>query len=741
MKLSTSYAATWVAVIIAYQAGMGYAELYATLPGEMTLVWPPAGIGFAAALMVGPRIWPAIAAATVLGHLWIAPVPLAFLPFSAAANAASVVVAVLALRRFVDGPLWRLSVRRGFALLCGGLLLSVVGASIGSVGMAVAGMAKGGLAATFLAWMLGDLFGVVICGPAVLSLILRFSGRDRNIRGLWRGGVAEKIAWLVGFAGVGLALAWLARQDPDLALPLNLLPFSFLIWSALRFPPWYTHTALMAVMLIIVAMIDLGRAGFDQPESVAEFATFLVLLAVMSAMPLLVSASTFERRRYARKLTWRADHDRLTGLLNRDAFEERVKAALIEVNRTNEPIALCYMDLDQFKVVNDTCGHGVGDHFIKQIAAALRRNLRPNDLLARLGGDEFGLLLRNCPVERVQHRVDTLRDRVGAHRFVWQKRVFSFTLSAGITPVDVDVRADFARLLSEADAACYAAKEQGRNRSRLSNHSDRELVRRHRSMEWAARINDALERDRFRLYCQPISPIGKLGGSTAHFEILVRMVDENGDLLLPGAFLPAAERYNLMTRIDRWVVSRALRWLVSHPAILERVEICAVNLSGSSLGDDSFHRFLKKIFGDTGAPCEKLCFEITETAAISDLDSASRLIDAMKRLGCRFALDDFGAGLSSLAYLKTLQVDYLKIDGSFVRDLLAAPVDWAMVKSINDMGHVMGKKTIAEFVDSEEIAEALRDLGVDFAQGYAVGQPVPINEFFGLPAARQRSDA
>jgi diguanylate cyclase (GGDEF)-like protein len=430
-------------------------------------------------------------------------------------------------------------------------------------------------------------------------------------------------------------------------------------------------------------------------------------------------------RLLAERLEHQASHDQLTGLRNRRAFEAHLEELLAGGRETAEEHVLCYLDLDQFKVVNDTCGHAAGDLLLQRVAGLLRARLRRGDAIARLGGDEFGVVLEHCPLEEGRRITESLRETIAEEPFVYGDRGFRITASIGLVPVPGGAES-VADLLGRADAACYAAKDFGRNRVHGFEADDAELARRRGEMRWVSRIHEALERDRFRLYAQPIVARSPDGVPGAHLELLLRLAAESGEELPPGAFLPAAERYHLSPLIDRWVVERALAWLGEDPERLARIGLCWVNLSALSVGDDAFARFLTGCFHRTGVPPAKVCFEITETAAIANLGTAGRLIRELRALGCRIALDDFGSGLSSYGYLKSLPVDYLKIDGGFVRDILEDPVSHATVRSINEIGHVMGKQTVAEFVENAAILAAVAALGVDYVQGYGVGHPVPL---------------
>jgi diguanylate cyclase (GGDEF)-like protein/PAS domain S-box-containing protein len=435
----------------------------------------------------------------------------------------------------------------------------------------------------------------------------------------------------------------------------------------------------------------------------------------------LVFHDVSESRELNRRLSYHASHDLLTGLVNRREFENRLERALKSARARESSYALCYLDIDQFKIVNDTCGHSAGDALLGQVGALLKSKVRWRDTLSRLGGDEFGVLLESCSLDEAMRMAETLREAVRNFRFTWEERVFRLGASIGVVPITAD-NEDVASILSAADSACAAAKEQGRNRVHSFAENDIELMRRRREMQWAARITAALEEGRFELFRMPIQPLQKkIEG--AHYELLLRMRDENGRIVAPDNFIAAAERYGITPNIDRWVIENAFRWLVSEADERERLAMCSINLSGQSLGDDKFLPFVIDQFQRSGLDSSKICFEITETAAVASFSQANRFIQALKELGCKFALDDFGTGLSSFGYLKHFPVDYLKIDGSFVREILHDPIDREMVRSINEIGHLTGKQTIAEFAENAEIIQMLTDIGVDFAQGYGIAQP------------------
>jgi diguanylate cyclase (GGDEF)-like protein/PAS domain S-box-containing protein len=435
----------------------------------------------------------------------------------------------------------------------------------------------------------------------------------------------------------------------------------------------------------------------------------------------LVFHDVSEARELNRRLSYHASHDVLTGLVNRREFENRMERALKSAKARETSYALCVLDLDQFKIVNDTCGHSAGDALLGQVGGLLKSKVRWRDTLARLGGDEFGILLESCSLDEAMRTAEALREAVRNFKFTWEERTFRLGASIGVVPISAD-NADVASVLSAADSACQAAKEAGRNRVHSFEENDIDLMRRRREMQWAARINNALEEGRFELFRQTILPL-QTTEMGAHYELLLRMRDEAGKIVAPDQFMTAAERYGITPSIDRWVIENAFRWLVSEADEREKLTMCSINLSGQSLGDDKFLPYVIDQFHRSGLDATKICFEITETAAIASFSQANRFIQALKELGCKFALDDFGTGLSSFGYLKHFPVDYLKIDGSFVKEILHDPIDREMVRSINEIGHLTGKQTIAEFAENQEIINMLRSLGVDYAQGYGVSQP------------------
>jgi len=448
-----------------------------------------------------------------------------------------------------------------------------------------------------------------------------------------------------------------------------------------------------------------------------------------------------EAQAMAQKLSYQATHDSLTGLINRREFDRRIQELLDEVHANPaHSHGLLFMDLDQFKMINDNCGHVAGDEMLRQLSEHLRHHIGPSDTLARLGGDEFGVLVHNASVHQAEKVANRLREAVEGFRFAWEGKAFTLGVSIGLVPINQRVE-NRDSLLSMADRACYTAKDKGRNRVKIYQPDDISALRRRRDSEWIARLRLAMDEGRLALAAQPIVPIeaNRRGGQM--YEILVRFIDEDQQPVSAAVFLPAAERYSLMPELDRWVVRHVFDWIIAQRDRLASLDTCMINLSGQTLNDDKFAAFIVECLYRTGLPGRRVCFEITETTAITNLAQASGFIRQLKTYGCRFALDDFGSGMSSFGYLKNLPVDYVKIDGAFVKDILIDEIDLAMVRSINEIGHIMGKQTIAEYVEDDGILDALRTIGVDYAQGFGIAKPFLLSDLLPAPLPDQRANS
>jgi len=435
-------------------------------------------------------------------------------------------------------------------------------------------------------------------------------------------------------------------------------------------------------------------------------------------------------RHLAQRLSWQAAHDALTGLVNRKEFDHLLEEALHSARTQDKNHALCYIDLDQFKVVNDTCGHIAGDELLKQASALLQSRMRGSDTLARLGGDEFGMLLESCPLDKALQIATDVLHAIGSLRFTWQDKVFTVGASIGIvavTPHSTSTQ----WLLGAADTACYSAKEAGRNRLHVFEQGDEELAARREQMNWVSTLTRALEQERFVLYGQPYQALSTDVRQPQHVELLLRLVDKDGAIILPGSFIPGAERYNLMPAVDRWVIAHAFH---AHGDLARKFgpdAIFAINLSGTTLSDEHLAEFILAQAQMRNVPRENFCFEITETSAVNNLPRAVSFIRQMRNARFKFALDHFGAGMSSFSYLKNFPVDYLKIDGNLIKEIDSDSLSRRMVAAINDIGHAMGIRTVAELVDNAAVLKVARDIGLDFAQGYLIEEPIPLTR---LPA-------
>lgn len=417
--------------------------------------------------------------------------------------------------------------------------------------------------------------------------------------------------------------------------------------------------------------------------------------------------------------------DPLTGIHNRTTLETRLQAALASAHTQGKQHMFMYLDLDQFKIVNDTCGHAVGDALLKQIVSIIRGCLSTDALLARLGGDEFAILLLCCDSDAAGKIADDICNRIEAFRFAHEQKRFHVSASIGLVRIDHQWQ-DISALLQIANAACYTAKQEGRNRTHLYRDTDFAIKKHHEEIQWVNRLELALEENRFSLYCQRILPLNENSG--IHGEILLRLPDGNGGMIPAGAFMPAAERFHITSRIDRWVTKRVLHWIMEHEHVIDHIDVLSVNISGQSIGDRAFHDYMLELIVSTPATYSKLCFEITETAAITNLADANSFIASMRRFGIRFSLDDFGSGVSSFGHLKNLDVDYLKIDGQFIRAIDSNVIDQAMVRCICEIANGTGLKTIAEYVETVEVENLLRGMGIHYTQGYLRHKPSPLDE-------------
>ncbi len=708
-----------------YFAGAVVAVLYLRTPADVTLFWPAAGIGYALVLRYGLRYALVIPLAQLLLHLLVVPVPASFLPFSLASNYVGTVVACA----YVASRQMRLQLRigDGFLLLRGGILLSIVSALVGSTGMLLAGMAPATeLPRVLLQWTLGDLLGVT----AIVPFLLLFFARNLPVTLPAPSGASrrERLAWIIAML-LALAGGFSITRDGSLyPLSLATLPMALLLWSAARYPPLFTAGATMLVTLLLALVLGLGLGGTDRPELLHDTALMMGTLVINSVVPILLVASYNERADTMEALRIRATTDPLTGLLNRDAFEELARARLA---RSNEAQTLLYVDLDNFKPVNDAASHAAGDEALRHVAGLVRAAFDDDALVAHSSGDEFTILapqdaaMATAAGRRLLTAVEDLR-------VVWQGGTLRATASIGIA-ASVPPHASFDELLSQVDTACHEAKELGGNRLLVAGQNVESLRSRSRMMRHALDAREALDQRRFELWCQPIVNLRAPGAVQTHFEVLLRWRDGDGRLRAPADMIAAAERYRLGPRLDRHVLDTVLDWLDAHRAAAAQIGQCNINLGAATLADDEFADYVAGRLRHSPLRPGQLCLEITETSVVRDLTRTRRFIARMRELGCRFALDDFGTGFCSFGYLRDLQVDYLKIDGGFVRDLTESRLSEAVVRSITEIAHLLDMRAVGEQVETEEQLHRLQALQVDYAQGYVFQRPVPIADFFGLP--------
>jgi diguanylate cyclase (GGDEF)-like protein/PAS domain S-box-containing protein len=426
------------------------------------------------------------------------------------------------------------------------------------------------------------------------------------------------------------------------------------------------------------------------------------------------------------KIEHQALHDPLTGLLNRYEMQQRLEALLQSLSVEHTENTFCYFDIDRFKVVNDTFGHDAGDELLKQISEHLKPYINEKDTFSRMGSDEFGLIMTNCSSDEARKIAEELLESVQNFHFEWAGKVFDINLSMALVPISQEK--SVSEILGTADVSLSAAKDNGCGRIHAFRDHDSTVIRRHDEMHLALQLEDALRSDRFQLHFQPIVPLQDGNDEGLHYEVLLRVIDELGEIISPHELLNAAERFDMATRVDDWVVNAVFDWLTKHPDHLEKLSLCSINLSGASIGDPNFLNLLKEKLQNSQIPMEKIGFEVTENAAIKNMLKARDFINTIKKYGCKFALDDFGSGHSSFAYLKDLPVDILKIDGIFVKGIHLEPVNYAMVKAINDVGQAMKMKTIAEYVENEEICNSLKNIGVDYGQGYYFGKAANLDD-------------
>ncbi len=740
MHSGTRHTIRFLVLVGLFLAGAETAVLFLSDSNRITLIWPPAGLAYAALLIWGLRWWPFIAVSVLILHFVVSPVPSLFVPYSLLSNVLPPVIGVALVRRFQPEAPVRFSVRSGLTLLQGGLVMVGLSALIGVTGLVHAGMLEREAFLPGLAqWALSNLFGVITIAPAAMLALVGGKAAFVGHPGMGFAKLPEKIAWVLGLCLLTFAVLWSGRYSGAYAVGLAGLPLAMLLWSAQRFEPLFTAVATAVLALFFTMLLGLGLAGFPTPTGLLDAVILLVFMCVVAIVPQVLSAASFESRAAAFRMLRKAQTDSLTGLPNRSAFEDQARAIL--ARRDEEPLALAYLDLDQFKLVNDIVSHRAGDELLRAVAGILQSQLGPQDILARISGDEFAVLMRHVSPHQAKHRAELMREAVANYRFAWEGHVLSPGTSIGLLPFRTGV-AEFERILADADAACFVAKERGGNRVEVATPGHGNVHEQTIAMRWAMRLNAALQQEHFQLHCQRIAPLQGVDDGRRHFEILLRLYDPtSGKLLMPGEFVPAAERFKLGVKLDRYVFEHTLDWFARHPEASAEVGLCCLNLTAAAVEDEAFGQFVRHRLAASTLRPEQICFEITETSAVRDLARARHFIQGIRALGCRFALDDFGSGFCSFGYLGELDVDFLKIDGSFVRTVEESALALAVVRAIADIARVLDKRTVAECVGSQEALARLRALGVDYAQGYALHRPVSIERFFAtgvahaLPAA------
>lgn len=706
-----------------YFAGALVAVLFLRTPTDVTLFWPAAGVGLAAILRYGLRYIVIVPLATVLLQLWIVEVPPVFILWSIASNTLGTLLAGWYIRRRMRNL--RLRTQDGLLLLRGGLLLSLTSALIGSAGMVQAGMIPApSVAGAVIQWTLGDLLGVSCVTP--LLLYMWSAEREGVIHG--KANRVELTLWAVALAIGAAGIGWVGTVGTKYPLALASVPLGLLLWSAVRLPPLVTLWATTIVIVGLSLVHGLGLGGFERPAQWHDRALMMAMLVLYSIIPVLVMASRQEHARAMSELQRRATRDTLTGLLNRDAFEEQARQALTSVE--SAALTLLYIDLDHFKLVNDSASHVAGDEMIRLVAGLLVGEFPEGALLARIAGDEFAVL---APLSESEAgtRARRLCAAIDRARMAWQGQNLGTTASVGLA-MSNPPHSPFDDLLSRGDAACSMAKELGGNRSFAATPNPEDIRRRARSMHSALAARQALDERRFVLFCQPIVSLREPLPLRSHFEILVQWRDTEGRLRPPAEIIAAAERYRIGPRLDRHVLDTTLAWLEAHPEAAAEVVQCGINIGGTTLVDEDFCDYVAARLRRSSLRADQLCFEITETSVVKDMTRARRFISRLRDQGCRFALDDFGTGFCSFGYLRDIDVDYLKIDGSFVRNLeTGGGLSESVVRSITDIAHVLGKTAIAEQAETLDQIAHLRQLGVDYAQGYVFQRPQLIEDFFG----------
>lgn len=711
----------WTAL---YFVGAVLASRYLRGPEGASMLWPSAGIGFAVTVRYGLRWASVVAAGTLLFTLAISEPTALYLTLTVAGKTAATLIAAWYVLR---GRVLHLRIEDGMRLLGGGVLQSLLSAAFGTFALFQSSRLPADVVPeAFVRWVLGDMLGIAVVAPSILLCTTTRNPHHKLSPSYENSALRERVFWIALLATSFLAIHSLGGRG-IYVLGLISLPLVLLLWSALRFSPVWTSASTGITVIYLSAATGMGLGGFIAPRTLLETMVLLLLLCLVAVIPVMMALAGLEQRTTSYALYQRATRDTLTGLLNRTAFEEEARRRLTS---TDVPATLLYLDLDNLKIINDSTSHVAGDDMIHAIGGAIAAAVGDEALVSRTGGDEFAILLPRSEAGAIVE-ARRLLNEIEAMRLPWRDQVLTTTASIGVVSATTQADGrDYDTLFSHADAACFAAKELGGNRFHVSYPSSDEAQAHSAVMRSALRIREVLEREQFLLYVQPIVPTHKTSGGGVHFEVLLRWQEPGGRIHVPAEFISAAERFRMGPRIDRYVIDAALRWLERNPQAAKSVASCGINLSGTTLTDEHFADYLAARLRRSSFPAENLCLEITETSVVRDRQRAQRFIGQMRDLGCRFALDDFGTGFCSFGYLSDLDVDYIKIDGSFIRGLEGSQLSQAVVRSIGDIAHVIGKSTIAEQVETEAEHRLLQEMQVDYAQGYLFGRPQSIDTFF-----------
>lgn len=698
----------------------------------VVLLWPPGALSFALLLHRGRRWWPLIAASDLVFSLTGTSVPAVFIPFTMAANTLAAFAGTTIVRAVGGLEVQRFDFRALRAMALGALGFAFVTTAFGVTGLVLAGFTTvEGAPVAAATWFISNIFGVLVIVPALALLFAKGTGEGGGPRRR----LGESATWLACLLGALLVVATVDGESVRNALATLALPTTVLLWGAMRVPSKWLASGTLATGLGLAVVAAREEGAVLRPSSTFEAFLLLLLLVTLAVAPLLVGAAVREIRRKSRESLALARTDPLTGLANRQGLEHAVSRLLAE-GPVGAPLCVAFIDIDNFTLANDAGGQAAGDAFLRSIASVIRAEAGEQAVLGRLSGDQFVLALENIGPGDTEALLRSITAAVREYRHAVGDSVISTTASIG----GVGFRrgqVDYAEALRLADAACATVKDIGGNRVQLTPYEEaaQAVEQRSETLRWAAKLDAAIREDHFSLFCQSSVPLQAAHGTRRHFEILLRMVDpRSGKLVLPSRFVHAAEKFKLGPRLDRHVVDMTLDWLERNPRALEQVELCAINLCAASVNDPGFTEFLKHRFAGSNVDPSRICLEITETSAVRDLNDAQQFISSAKALGLKLALDDFGAGFCSFAYLRRLDVDYFKIDGSFVKDLESSPLSLSIVRSISNIARSIDKLTIAEFVEDDAVRLRLSQLGVDFGQGYGFDRPCPIDRYFLRPA-------